>query len=1083
MIEDRYRQVCRTLQEYTDRLQSAREKQIQLQNYYRELVEKAEKEHQAELEENAGKAARVRAFLGMAQAHTGSRVPATSAQPYDNGALSRLAVQIGSGASDDRFAAELYTRADGQLRYLEGERSGLEAQYADKMKRLEAAYQKNRNQLLSEAQRQEAGLRDTLRGREFSALLTALRGADSLFAGKASGRQAASAHQDEIALGTQVRPLPLPESFRSLAGEVSGGLYDPAAGGISGPYGFPAEKGFVLLAEYDNGTEKALLSGLQNLVLNLARYRSGDYSRVYFVDPIRYNASSLGCLAELCGGRGALLEPVATSAEDLRAKLKGVMAEIGVREMQGAFAQRPLNCLFVFHSFPQSYDAQAVAQIQQLCASAEHYGISVVLTSNLSWKAHIISDSLEMLKPLAIRVPEGLRWYEAPSVLPADIRERYVLNRPVTDMSNDYARRVGIKALPEYRKGRRALKGIPYGVDMEGQLQTLDFEDSNFATFVCGASRSGKSTLLHTLITGFLEQLHPDDIEVWLIDFKMTEFSRYIRHLPPHVRYIILDESPELVYDIIDRLTEILQKRQNVFKGKWQKLSDVPGEKYMPAMLVIIDEFSVMSQILADSALTGKENYTLKLQTLLAKGAALGMHFIFASQGFTSGTRGLNDFSKKQIQQRIAMKTEYAEIRETLDLKSTSDADKMLMEQLQPHYALTRVPVDERGNHLRQSHVLYIADYLEQEDMIDGLNRDLVTTPKFRPEDPGSYISKQPVIIDGNSYAAFGDKRPELQAFLRSNAGQFAETGETAIFVGEARRLRPVQPILLSDEFAENLLLLAPASEKMAACSILLTMAESLGMQGEDMELWSAKKNPLYRQLRYECKRSFAECTDLGSICRRIHEWTQDVRAQRESRRYVVITGAESLLTDMSFQTGTAPSRSSEAEPSAFEKRKVGEADLLTQLTLSLNGLSTRPAGQADTGAGRTQAAAAQGDAGAAYDAREDLKYLLKNGPRLGYHFLLHFSSAGDLVQSRIDPALFKHKLLFRIPRSEASGIVGSGNAAVFAELEDRSFRYSDGLDGISFRPYLHPGLSWDGWHVSEGEDAAQEEEEEEYLM
>ena len=46
------------------------------------------------------------------------------------------------------------------------------------------------------------------------------------------------------------------------------------------------------------------------------------------------------------------------------------------------------------------------------------------------------------------------------------------------------------------------------------------------------------------------------------------------------MRYIILDESPELVYDIIDRLSEILQKRQNIFKGVWQKLYDVPKEKY-----------------------------------------------------------------------------------------------------------------------------------------------------------------------------------------------------------------------------------------------------------------------------------------------------------------------------------------------------------------------------------------------------------------------------------------------------------------------------------------------------------------------
>ena len=65
-------------------------------------------------------------------------------------------------------------------------------------------------------------------------------------------------------------------------------------------------------------------------------------------------------------------------------------------------------------------------------------------------------------------------------------------------------------------------------MDANGNILSLDFENSNFATFICGASRSGKSTLLHTIITGLIKNNHPDDIEMWLIDFKMTEFSRYI---------------------------------------------------------------------------------------------------------------------------------------------------------------------------------------------------------------------------------------------------------------------------------------------------------------------------------------------------------------------------------------------------------------------------------------------------------------------------------------------------------------------------------------------------------------------------
>lgn len=81
----------------------------------------------------------------------------------------------------------------------------------------------------------------------------------------------------------------------------------------------------------------------------------------------------------------------------------------------------------------------------------------------------------------------------------------------------------------------------------------------------------------------------------------------------------------------------------------------------------------------------------------------------------------MNDFSKKQIQQRIAMKTEYNEIKETLDIKSASDEDTALMEQLPVHHALTRIPADEHGNHLKLSQVIYISDYTEQSPEISSL--------------------------------------------------------------------------------------------------------------------------------------------------------------------------------------------------------------------------------------------------------------------------------------------------------------------------------------------------------------------------
>lgn len=77
-----------------------------------------------------------------------------------------------------------------------------------------------------------------------------------------------------------------------------------------------------------------------------------------------------------------------------------------------------------------------------------------------------------------------------------------------------------------------------------------------------GAAGSGKSTLLHTIISGLIMNYHPDEVELWLMDFKMLEFKRYVDHRPPHVKYILLEKSEDLVFDIIDHLTDLLDKRQ-----------------------------------------------------------------------------------------------------------------------------------------------------------------------------------------------------------------------------------------------------------------------------------------------------------------------------------------------------------------------------------------------------------------------------------------------------------------------------------------------------------------------------------------
>lgn len=1053
---------------------------------------------------NKEQEARLLAFIDIAKAHATALEDSGESEVYDTGVLSRLTVQINNGSHNDRFAEQLFRHALCQLRYTRTAVQEIYSWYESQKLEL-ARLQNERN---SEFDRKEKQFSEEMvafvYSETFKSFIESLKD-DVIRFEKCKSEDGAMFLCEEVSIGTKRVRLPIPDGFDVLINKASQGVYDSTSKTVGVPVVINAKNGEGVLIEYKNENESEVLNGIQNFILNVLRY-CDEYKQIIYIDPVRYNNSSLGILKPLSVGGNSIIDSVPLSIEEIRKKLNSLIAQINIDERKIANMETTAmpRRLLILHNFPHAYDSTMISQIQQLFVNTNHYNVTIIATHNMSSQNALSSDAIALIRTVAKCIKcSGLsfeiedsctsapfKWYKLPEFLPQTVRLKYIDDKPVLDTGSNYDDRIGIDNKFTYKKGIRRLENIPYGVDLNGNILSLDFENSNFATFICGASRSGKSTLLHTLITGLIKNNHPDDIEMWLIDFKMTEFSRYIDCLPPHVRYIILDESPELVYDIIDRLTEILIKRQNAFKGKWQKLNEVPGDKYMPAILVIIDEFSVMSLIVADSLASSKENYSVKLQTLLAKGAALGLHFIFASQGFTSGTCGLNDFSKKQIQQRIAMKTEYNEIKATLDLKFASDDDRAMMEQLPIHHALVRIPVDDMGNHLKQTKVLFIEDYKKQENLINNINLMVQKAPRYDVNDIGVYIDKKSMIIDGANYSTFLAKKDSMLEYIASRKDSL-EHDEVVLFLGEPRRMLPLYPITLNKGFGENILVVSPIAERMATASIMMSVAQSLEFVNKDIDVWTTKKNEVYRQVVIESQQKVRNVFNkLGGVCSEIRNIKSLIKNRIEGDRYIFILGTETLMMDMSYQASTTGQElrehtSNNNSSLTIEKRAPEEMDLNTLLA-SITGEKKQ---EAKTFSGvipqtvrkEVLKADVEQQINDEYDARADLKFIMTHGPRLGYHFVILFNTAGELNQSKMDISLCKHKILFRMAKADAVGIIGSSRANVVAELDDHSFRYSNGIDALSFRPYLHPGLSWDGWSMRG--NVASSDDEEEYLM
>lgn len=202
---------------------------------------------------------------------------------------------------------------------------------------------------------------------------------------------------------------------------------------------------------------------------------------------------------------------------------------------------------------------------------------------------------------------------------------------------------------------------IPIGVGDEDKIVTLDLGlGSSHSGLIAGAVGSGKSTLLHTLIMSSMLHYAPDQLHLYLMDFKGgTEFKIYESVRLPHLQLLALDAMQEFGESILEKLVQEMESRQTAFKnaGGVSKIKDYVDStgKSMPRILIIMDEF----QILFNDSTNRKVamHCAELLKRLVTEGRAFGIHILMATQS----TRIINDLTVdpgtiEQMRIRIGLK-------------------------------------------------------------------------------------------------------------------------------------------------------------------------------------------------------------------------------------------------------------------------------------------------------------------------------------------------------------------------------------------------------------------------------------------
>ncbi|WP_090094727.1 type VII secretion protein EccCa [Lentzea jiangxiensis] len=201
---------------------------------------------------------------------------------------------------------------------------------------------------------------------------------------------------------------------------------------------------------------------------------------------------------------------------------------------------------------------------------------------------------------------------------------------------------------------------IPFGIGEHGQQVELDIkeaaEDGMGPHGLCiGATGSGKSEFLRTLVLGLLASHSSTALNMILVDFKGGATFLGLDKAP-HVAATITNLAGDL--SLVDRMKDAIagevSRRQEVLaKGNYKNVWDYEKAREngaqldpLPALFICIDEFSEM--------LTAKPDFIDIFLQIGRVGRSLQMHMLLASQRLEEGKlRGLDTF----LSYRIGLKT------------------------------------------------------------------------------------------------------------------------------------------------------------------------------------------------------------------------------------------------------------------------------------------------------------------------------------------------------------------------------------------------------------------------------------------
>ena len=217
---------------------------------------------------------------------------------------------------------------------------------------------------------------------------------------------------------------------------------------------------------------------------------------------------------------------------------------------------------------------------------------------------------------------------------------------------------------------------VALGMTITNEVMHFDLADMPHL-LVAGATGQGKSVGLNAILTSLLYYKHPSEMKLVLVDPKKVELSLYsklekhfLAQLPDSDEPVITDTQKVVYtlkslciemdarYDLL-KLAYVRNIKEYNEKFLQRKLNPLKGHRYLPYIVVVIDEF-------ADLLMTAGKEIEEPIARLAQLARAIGIHLVIATQRPTTSV--ITGNIKANFPARIAFM-----VRSSVDSKTILD--------------------------------------------------------------------------------------------------------------------------------------------------------------------------------------------------------------------------------------------------------------------------------------------------------------------------------------------------------------------------------------------------------------------------